>query len=77
MYTDPEQAKIFFEKTNIDALAISIGTSHGNYPEGLVPKYDIDRLKEIKRLTHAPLVLHGGSGSGEENILLSVKNGIN
>ena len=77
MYTDPEQAKIFFEKTNIDALAISIGTSHGNYPEGMVPKFDIDRLKEIKRLTHAPLVLHGGSGSGEENILLSVKNGIN
>ena len=77
MYTDPEQAKIFFEKTNIDALAISIGTSHGNYPEGMVPKFDIDRLKEIKRLTHAPLVLHGGSGSGGENILLSVKNGIN
>ena len=77
MYTDPEQAKIFFEKTNIDAIAISIGTSHGNYPEGMVPKFDIDRLKEIKRLTHAPLVLHGGSGSGEENILLSVKNGIN
>lgn len=77
MYTDPKQAKEFFEKTGIDALAISIGTSHGNYPEGMVPKFDIERLKEIKRLTNAPLVLHGGSGSGRENILNSVKFGIN
>lgn len=77
MYTDPEQAKIFYDRTNIDALAISIGTSHGNYPEGMVPEFDIERLKEIKRLTKAPLVLHGGSGSGEKNIVNSVKNGIN
>ena len=77
MYTDPNQAKIFYERTNIDALAISIGTSHGNYPEGMVPEFDIERLKEIKRLTKAPLVLHGGSGSGEKNIVNSVKNGIN
>lgn len=77
MYTDPEQAKIFFDRTNIDALAISIGTSHGNYSQGMVPEFDIERLKEIKRLTKAPLVLHGGSGSGEKNIINSVKNGIN
>lgn len=77
MYTDPWQAKAFFEQTNIDALAISIGTSHGNYPDGMVPEFDIERLKEIKRLTKAPLVLHGGSGSGEDNIINSVKNGIN
>ncbi len=77
MYTDPEQAKMFFDRTGIDALAISIGTSHGNYPDGMVPKFDIERLKAIKKLTGAPLVLHGGSGSGEENILNSVKNGIN
>ena len=77
MYTDPKQAKDFYERTAIDALAISIGTSHGNYPDGMVPKFDIERLKKIKALTGAPLVLHGGSGSGEENILNSVKNGIN
>ncbi len=77
MYTDPEQAKIFIESTGIDALAVSIGTSHGNYPDGMVPKFDIERLKEIKKLTGAPLVLHGGSGSGKENILNSVKYGIN
>lgn len=77
MYTDPQQAKMFFERTGIDALAISIGTSHGNYPDGMVPEFDIERLKEIKKLTGAPLVLHGGSGSGEKNIRNSVKNGIN
>lgn len=77
MYTDPEQAKEFVERTGIDALAVSIGTSHGNYPDGMVPKFDIERLKKIKELTGAPLVLHGGSGSGEENIRASVANGIN
>ncbi len=77
MYTDPDQAKMFYERTGIDALAISFGTSHGNYPEGMVPEFDIERLKKIKQLTGAPLVLHGGSGSGEKNILNSVKNGIN
>lgn len=77
MYTNPQEAKRFAEETGIDALAVSIGTSHGNYPEGVVPKFDIERLKEIKALTKMPLVLHGGSGSGEENICNSVKFGIN
>ena len=77
MYTDPAQAKVFAEKTGIDALAISIGTSHGNYPDGKVPEFDFERLKEIKRLTNMPLVLHGGSGSGETNIRKSVEYGIN
>ena len=74
MYTDPNQAKMFYERTGIDALAISIGTSHGNYPDGMVPEFDIERLKEIKKLTGA---LHGGSGSGEENIKNAVRYGIN
>lgn len=77
MYTDPNQAKIFYGKTGIDALAVSIGTSHGNYPDGKVPEFDIERLSQIKKLTGAPLVLHGGSGSGKENILNAVKAGIN
>ena len=43
-------------------------SSHGNYPEGYVPEFDFERLKEIKEKTKMPLVLHGGSGSGDENI---------
>ena len=77
MLTDPKEAKRFAEETGIDALAISIGTSHGNYPEGYVPEFRFDRLKEIKSLTQMPLVLHGGSGSGDENIKKCVEYGIN
>lgn len=77
MYTVPEEALKFAKETGIDALAISIGTSHGNYPDGMVPKFDFERLKKIKKLTKMPLVLHGGSGSGKDNILKSVKCGIN
>lgn len=77
MYTDPEEALKFAKETGIDALAISIGTSHGNYPQGMVPEFDFNRLRTIKELTKMPLVLHGGSGSGKSNILKSVENGIN
>ena len=76
MYTDPAQAKEFVERTGIDALAVSIGTSHGNYPDGMVPKFDIERLKKIKELTGAPLVLHGGSGSGDENLARCARGGV-
>lgn len=77
MYTNPNEALKFAKQTGIDALAISIGTSHGNYPDGMVPEFDFERLKTIKKLTKMPLVLHGGSGSGRENILKAVKYGIN
>ncbi|AJG99351.1 fructose-bisphosphate aldolase [Clostridium beijerinckii] len=77
MYTNPEEALKFAKETGIDALAISIGTSHGNYPDGMIPEFDFERLKTIKELTKMPLVLHGGSGSGRDNILKAVKYGIN
>lgn len=77
MYTDPQEAKKFVQETGIDALAISIGTSHGNYPDGIVPNFDFKRLKEIKEITKMPLVLHGGSGSGEDNIKKAIEYGIN
>jgi len=77
MLTNPQEAKRFAQESGIDALAISIGTSHGNYPEGYVPEFDFERLKEIKEATKMPLVLHGGSGSGDENIKKCVEFGIN
>lgn len=77
MKTNPEEAANFVRKTGIDALAISYGSSHGDYPEGMVPEFDFERLIEIKKKVDIPLVLHGGSGSGKENILKSVKYGIN
>ena len=74
--TDPEQAKRFIDDTGIDCLAIAIGTTHGSYIKE--PKIDFDRLVKIKQETNNfPLVLHGGSGCGEENIKKVCKLGIN
>ena len=77
MYTNVEQAKDFVARTGIDALAVAIGTAHGKYPAGFVPKLDFERLAELKAALKMPLVLHGGSGSGEENIRKAVAGGIN
>ncbi|WP_286684533.1 class II fructose-bisphosphate aldolase [Collinsella sp. UBA1693] len=77
MYTNVEQAVEFAERTNCDCLAVAIGTAHGAYPDDFVPALDFDRLAELKAATKMPLVLHGGSGAGEENIRRAVELGIN
>lgn len=77
LYTDPDQAEEFVKSTGVDALAVAIGTAHGKYPKGFVPKLDFERLAELKKRLNMPLVLHGGSGSGSENIRKAVENGIN
>ena len=77
LYTNVDQAKEFVDRTKCDCLAVAIGTAHGAYPKGMVPKLDFDRLKELKDALQMPLVLHGGSGAGEENIKKAVANGIN
>jgi fructose-bisphosphate aldolase class II len=61
-YTNPQEAKLFVEKTQVDSLAISIGTSHGAYKFSGEAKLQIDLLKQIKTLLpNTPLVLHGAS----------------
>lgn len=77
LYTNVKQAKEFVERTNCDCLAVAIGTAHGAYPKGMIPKLDFERLKELKAELDMPLVLHGGSGAGEENIRKAVACGIN
>ena len=77
MYTNVEQAVEFVKETGCDALAVAIGTAHGKYPDGYVPVLDFNRLAELKAALKMPLVLHGGSGSGEENIRKAVAGGIN
>ncbi len=77
MYTNVEQAVQFVKETGVDALAVAIGTAHGKYPAGYVPVLDFNRLAELKAALKMPLVLHGGSGSGEENIRKAVAGGIN
>lgn len=67
-YTDPKDVVDFIESTNVDALAIAIGTAHGIYPKGFVPKLQLDLLKEINAVATRPLVLHGGSDNPESEI---------
>jgi ketose-bisphosphate aldolase len=62
LYTDPEEAGYFVERTGVDALAVSVGTAHGVY-QVRQPKIDLERLKAIRRQTSVALVLHGGSGT--------------
>lgn len=66
VYTDPDQAKEFVEKTGCDSLAIAIGTSHGAYKFKTEPKLDFERLEKIsKLLPDFPIVLHGASSVPE------------
>ena len=75
IYTDPREAVTFVEATGIDSLAIAIGTAHGVYKGE--PKLDFDRLKEIKSMLKMPIVLHGASGVGEEDLRKAVELGVN
>ncbi len=67
LYTVPEEAKEFVERTGVDTLAVSIGTAHGVYPVKN-PKIDLDRLARIRKQVAIPLVLHGGSGLPPETV---------
>ena len=77
IFTDPDSAAQFVAETNIDALAVAIGTSHGIYPKNMKPKLRIELLREIKAKLPIPLVLHGGSSNLDSEIALAVENGIN
>lgn len=74
VYTEPALAKQFVEMTQVDALAVSIGTVHGLYQAA--PLLRLDILEQINRLIAVPLVLHGGSGLPEQDILACIARGI-
>lgn len=72
-YTSPKEAKMFVEQTNVDSLAIAIGTSHGVNKFSGEAKIRLDILSEIeKAIPNTPLVLHGASSVPEE-----IKNELN
>lgn len=72
--TEPGEVERFVAETGVDALAVSIGTAHGVYKS--TPTLDIKRLGEIKAVTDVPLVLHGGSGTPEDQLVEAIKGGI-
>lgn len=74
LVTSVDEAKRFAEETEVDALAVAIGTAHGNYT--VQPKLRIDRLKEIFDAVQTPLVLHGGTGLTADDFRNCIANGI-
>lgn len=76
--TDSIDAFQFIKGTGVDCLAVAIGTAHGAYPDNYVPYLDFDRLADIKRATNFfPLVLHGSSGTRNEDLRKVCSMGIN
>ena len=75
--TKPDQAKEFVEKTGIDSLAIAIGNIHGVESDKENPPLYLDRLQEIqKAVPETFLVLHGGSGTPEQDIKKAIQLGV-
>ena len=73
-FTVPAEAVEYVERTGVDALAVAIGTAHGVYKG--VPKLQFELLRELREKVPVPLVLHGGSGTGEENLKRACRMGI-
>lgn len=72
--TIPSEAREFVERTGVDCLAIAIGTAHGVYSG--TPHIDFERFAEIKKEIDIPFVLHGGSGTGDDNLVKAVEMGV-
>ena len=72
--TVPQEVVDFVEMTKVDALAIAIGTAHGVYKK--TPTLRIDRLDEITAVSDCPLVLHGGSGTPDDQMKTAIAHGI-
>lgn len=73
-YTKASEAEIFVNNTQIDALAISFGTSHGFYKAQ--PKLNFNVIEECRKTTKLPLVMHGGSGVSAEGFQNAISAGI-
>ncbi len=74
-YTTVEEAVRFYQETDVDCLAVAIGTVHGVYKG--TPHIDYDRLDAIKKAVPVPIVLHGGSGLVDADYIKLVEHGIN
>lgn len=74
VYADVNESVTFSKKTGIDFLAPALGSVHGLYKGE--PKLNFERMEEISHLTNLPLVLHGGTGIYDEQIIKAISCGI-
>ena len=75
LFTKPDAVALFCRETGVDSLAVAIGNAHGDYLQ--TPNLDLKRLDEIDAATDTPLVLHGGSGIPEDQLVEAFRRGIN
>ena len=74
-FTDPQQAALFARETGIDLIAPAVGNMHGVLRSGAQQKLDAKRVEEIAQSTGLPIVLHGGSGSPDQDFVAVAKAG--
>jgi len=74
--TSPEEAKEFVERTKIDFLAVSVGTQHGMKKQSGEEHIVFDQLEKIYTKVKIPLVLHGASGVGKDELIKAKHYGI-
>ncbi|MDR0718966.1 MAG: class II fructose-bisphosphate aldolase [Treponema sp.] len=72
--TNVDEVKEFIRITDVDCLAVAIGTAHGVYVKS--PFLRLDRLEKINSVSVRPLVLHGGSGTPDDDIRKAISLGI-
>jgi len=73
-FTTPEEAAAFVEATGVDLLAVAVGSAHGFYEQS--PRLDYERLAAIREAVDVPLVLHGSSGIGDDDLRRAIERGI-
>jgi len=73
-FTDVEEAERFARETEVDALAISVGNTHGLYKGE--PELDLARIAEVASRTDVPLALHGGSGLSDQDFQNAIGKGM-
>lgn len=73
-YTDLQEAAEFVERTGCDSLAIAIGNMHGEYSS--TPKLDFCVVERCRDVVPVPLVLHGASGIGDDDVRIAISLGI-
>jgi ketose-bisphosphate aldolase len=71
---DLDEVREFLEKTEVDLLAVAIGTAHGLYAS--VPRIRYELVEQVRMFTEIPFVVHGGSGLSDDTLrhLLSYPN---
>lgn len=74
--TSPEQAERFVRETGVDLFAPAVGNMHGMLRNAPEPRLDIARVEKVHAAAGVPLVLHGGSGTSDEDFREAIKAGI-